>query len=124
MPTAVVKVEGTVYDRGPWEDRYGHKHKATKVHRDPYKKKVKRSHKTKTKKQNRWYKPKVHTGWKKTMPVKERRRLVLRALGGDLLAAGRGKQALANVTTDSATKREAQKDATYFFEEYRKEKKS
>lgn len=63
----------------------------------------------------RWYEPSVETGWKKNMPMAQRRRLVLRAHGGDNLASGRAMQSLANVTTDGATKKAAQADASYFF---------
>jgi len=66
---------------------------------------------------------KTHSGWKKNMPMAERRVLTLQAHHGDLLAAARGKQALANLTKDSKTKRESQKDAKFFFAEYKREKK-
>ena len=73
-----------------------------------------------TPKSMRWYEPKVHTGWEKDMPAKERRQLVLDAHGGDLLAAARSKQALANVSTDPETRAKSLSDARYFFGEYRK----
>lgn len=75
-----------------------------------------------TPKKGRWFSPKVHSGWNKDDPSDIRRRRVLRAHGGDLLAAARSKQALANVTTDPATKRAASSDAKYFFSEYRKKR--
>lgn len=66
----------------------------------------------------KWYNPQTHTGWEKDMPVRERRELAYKAHGRDYLAAGRGMQALANVTTDQPTKIEAQKDAEYFFRKH------
>ena len=39
----------------------------------------------------------------------------MKAHNGDILAAGRALQELANVTTDAATKRLAKVDADYFF---------
>jgi len=71
-------------------------------------------------KKRKWFESKTHSGWKKGMPVGERRELVLEAHGRDYLSAARSKQALANVTRDQATKRAAQADADYFFRMYRK----
>ena len=48
---------------------------------------------------------------------------MLKAHNGNVLAAGRAVQALANITRDRATKRAAQADARYFFNRYEKEKK-
>ena len=69
----------------------------------------------------KWFRPGVPSGWKKNMSLKERRELVLEAHNGDYLAAARSKQALANVTRDPMTKREALKDAEYFFRMHRLE---
>ena len=79
----------------------------------------------------KWFKPKVKTGWKKTQKPSYRRRLVMRAHKGSLLsgrrslvrkthrstllAAGRSMTALANVTKDKATAKAARADARYFF---------
>jgi hypothetical protein len=68
-----------------------------------------------TPKSHRFYHPKVHMGWHKGDPMKARRARALRAHKGNVLATGRALQALANVTTDRPTKREASKDALYFF---------
>ena len=68
-----------------------------------------------TPKSERWYAPKVHSGWEKGMPLTKRRGLVLRAHKGDVLASARAMQALANITTDTATRRAAQSDAKYFY---------
>ena len=73
------------------------------------------------KNKKKWFKPGISSGWKKDMPPKERRELVLEAHGGDYLSAARSKQALANVTKDPATKRAAQADAEYFLKMYRME---
>jgi len=70
----------------------------------------------------RWYHPKVETGWEKDMPAEERRKLMLDAHGGDYLAAARALQALANVTQDRTTRARAAADARYFYLEYRKYK--
>lgn len=75
-----------------------------------------------TSKKSRWFSSKVRSGWRKEDPPETRRRRVLRAHGGDLLAAARSKQALANVTTDPATKISAAADARYFFSKYREKR--
>ena len=122
MTTALVKVEGTTYLRKAYTDLYGNRHRAIEVTRKPHKRRTKQSRKKRTPKSKRWYKPKVHSGWKKDMPAKERRRLLLKAHRGDLLAAARSKQALANTTQDSETRMLAQADATYFLEQYKESK--
>ena len=66
-----------------------------------------------------------HSGWRKDMPVRKRRRLVLRSTTGNkmserYLEAARHMQALSNLTTDTKTKKEASKDAQFFFTWYRK----
>lgn len=75
-----------------------------------------------TPKKDRWYRPSVHTGWEKNQPADQRRRLVLKAHGGDYLAAGRAMQALSNVTADERTKLLAGRDARYFFRKNRDKK--
>jgi hypothetical protein len=74
----------------------------------------------KTPERERWYTPTTEMNWHKTAPINTRRRNALRAHGGDKLATARALQALANVTTDSATRRLAQADARYFYSQYRK----
>lgn len=64
---------------------------------------------------DKFFHPKVHTGWSKNESLSGRRRKVLKAHKGDILASGRAMQALANVTTDHATKVQAQADANYFY---------
>jgi hypothetical protein len=73
----------------------------------------------KTPDNERWYEPTITTGWKKDMPEEQRRRLVLEAHQGDLLASGRAMMALSNVTNDEETKSSAKKDALYFYREQR-----
>lgn len=67
----------------------------------------------------RWYRHNIDTGWQKDMPADTRRALMLKAHGGDNLAAARAMLALHNVTTDKGTKRSAQDDADYFFRAHR-----
>ena len=62
------------------------------------------------------------TGWRKKYPPEKRRRIMIRAHDGDILAAARACQALANVTKDPETKRKARADAKYLFKLYRKKK--
>lgn len=62
-----------------------------------------------------WFNPQTEMGWQKTQPAKKRRRLALRAHGGDGLATARALQALANVSQDRMTRTVAASDARYFF---------
>lgn len=50
--------------------------------------------------------------------------MVLDAHGRDTLSAARGMQALANVTTDKVTKKQARADAMFFYNKYKNEAKS
>ena len=69
----------------------------------------------------KWFKPKGHTGWKKTQKASYRRKLVLlstdkrKTLRSRYVEAGRKMLALANVTQDPETKKKALSDAKYFF---------
>jgi hypothetical protein len=54
------------------------------------------------------------------MLVNTRRQNALKAHGGDFTGTGRALQALANATTYTVTKREAKKDADYFFSQAKK----
>ncbi len=76
----------------------------------------------------KWFKdavldrPPYHlSGWAKELPAKKRRKAAVASRDGKLsrhnkyLSAGRALQALANVTTDPATKEAASSDAKYFF---------
>jgi len=77
-----------------------------------------RGKKGRTPKSERWYNPKVHTGWEETQPQAERVARLIDAHGGDLLAAGRSARALANVTTDAETRRKAASDAKLLFDRH------
>lgn len=75
------------------------------------------------KRKQKWYHPKVETGWHAESPIHERRALVLKAHKGDNLAAGRSMQALANIQISSPNgskfaAEEATKDAEYFFRKH------
>jgi hypothetical protein len=72
----------------------------------------------------KWFKPKKHTGWQKSMPRDERREKALKAHRGDKLATARSLGALANVTADGETERKAREDAIYFYVVYEKEQKA
>lgn len=72
-----------------------------------------------TPKHKRWYRPGVETGWQKDQPESERRTKVLTAHKGDELASARSMQALANITTDRATRLKAREDARYFYRIHR-----
>ena len=77
----------------------------------------------KTPEREKWFAPTTPMGWKKDQPATTRRRLALKAHGGDKLSTARALQALNNISTDSTTKRLSRQDALYFFELYKKEKK-
>ena len=69
----------------------------------------------KTPESQKFYHPKVKMNWHKEDSGETRRTHALKAHGGDELATARALQALANVTTDSQTKKLAKADADYFF---------
>lgn len=66
----------------------------------------------------KWFKPKTHTGWRKTQTASVRRRKLKKGGVSDV-TAGRRAQALANVTTDKRTKQLARSDASHFFKQRR-----
>jgi len=60
------------------------------------------------------------TGWSKDMPIRKRRRLVLKStmsrnMSDKTLEAARRMQAIANLSQDRKTQIEAKKDADHFF---------
>lgn len=69
----------------------------------------------------KWFKPQKHTGWDKDQKPTTRRMLLMKStdkrkpLKERYLEAGRRAQALANVTQDKATEKDARADAKYFF---------
>ena len=103
------------YTREAYIDVYGHRHPAKRITRH-----VKRTHKKRTPKARRWYRPTIHMGWKKTQSASVRRELALEAHEGDELAAARALQSLANVSQDTTTKKLAAADAKHFFREHKK----
>jgi len=74
----------------------------------------------------KWFKPKKHTGWKKSQSASTRRRKLLdstdkrKSIKSRYLEAGRKAQALANVTKDKKTAEIAGIDARYFFAKTKK----
>lgn len=74
-------------------------------------------------KKEKWFHPKVEMGWKKTMPMRARRKVALDAHKGNILSTARALQSLANITTDKTTKKLARDDARYFFDKYNKNKR-
>lgn len=83
-----------------------------------------RGAKGRTPESEKFFEPKVHTGWQADMPAEERRRKVLRAHKSDALAAARSMQALSNVQhrINPDTAQKAKSDADYFFALNRKKK--
>ena len=77
----------------------------------------------------KFFEPKRHTGWKKTMTAATRRSKLLNAtdkkksVHDRYVEAGRMIQELANVTTDEETKTRAKEDADYFFEKAKETEK-
>jgi hypothetical protein len=77
----------------------------------------------------KFFEPKRHTGWKKTMAPTTRRSKLLNATDNKksmhdrYVEAGRMIQELANVTTDEETKIKAKEDADYFFEKAKETEK-
>ena len=72
---------------------------------------------------DKFFHPKVHTGWSKKLKPETRRAKVLKAHKGDVLASARGLQSLSNVTKDKVTAQKAGVDARYFFKRYDRENK-
>ncbi|MDD4985928.1 MAG: hypothetical protein PHQ43_09075 [Dehalococcoidales bacterium] len=77
-----------------------------------------------TPKEDRFFHPKVHTGWEADMPAKKRRGLMLKAHGGNALSTARALQALHNVSfrTAPAAAAKAQADAKFFYRKHKAEK--
>jgi hypothetical protein len=71
--------------------------------------------------EEKWFHPKIHTGWDKDDRATKRRHKVLKAHKGKLLPSARSMQALANVTEDQQTKVAARADSRYFFKLHKRE---
>lgn len=87
----------------------------------PYKVKDK-GKRGRTPKKDRWFAPSVHSGWKAEQSPTYRRRLVLHAHKGDVLASGRSMLALSNVQKriNPAVSAKAKADSNYFFKRLKK----
>ncbi len=122
-----LRIPAKDFERGPWTDRYGHRHPARMVHRESYLAPDKGAP-GRTPMARRFFTKKVHMGWHKDMPQEERRALALEAhlkaqrgrknMKKALLSTARALQQLANVNTDFETKRQARGDALYFLRRY------
>jgi hypothetical protein len=75
------------------------------------------------KKAVKWFKPKVHSGWRKTLTPRGRRVKALKAHRGNLLSTARSLGALANASKDKQTVRLARADSKYFYKKYKEKKK-
>ena len=78
--------------------------------------------------EEKWYKPRTRTGWRKRHAPSTRRRSLMKTTdkrksrhGRNLQAAKRA-NALANVTKDRETERKARADATHFYKRARRYK--
>jgi hypothetical protein len=67
-----------------------------------------------------WFHPGETIGWHKSKPQAARLRLAVQGKHGDVLAAARALQALANVTKDAGTKRAAAADAKVLYARHKK----
>jgi hypothetical protein len=78
-------------------------------------------------KQRQWFQGAIEgskpLGWRKDMGQRQRIAVAVKNRRGDTLAAARALNALANVTTDTDTKRKARADASYLYKMYRQETK-
>lgn len=74
--------------------------------------------------QEKWFDPKVHSGWKKNLPLVERRTKAFTAHGKNLLATARALLALSNVQQDAPTARIAGRDSRFFFRMNRRMKEA
>ena len=105
------------YTRKSYTRKDGTRVKATQVPSSTFKVKD-RGKPGRTPESQRFYHPKVRTGWSKDLSQKVRIAKVVEAHKGDILASARGLQALANVTTDRETKLKARTDAKVLFKRY------
>ncbi len=78
-----------------------------------------------TPKSEHWFRPEIETGWLKTDPQAVRIKNLVKSHKGDLLAAARSAQALANVQKriNPSVARKARSDAKALFRAYKKSKK-
>ena len=75
------------------------------------------------KKTLKWFKPKVHSGWKKTLTPRGRRIKSLKSHKGNFLSTARSLGALANVNSgkkgDRQTYIKAKADSVYFYKKHK-----
>ena len=71
----------------------------------------------------RWFAPGKKLNWRKDEKQSTRIRKTLASRDGNILAAARALNALANVTKDATTRRLARSDAQKLFARYKKQKK-
>ena len=71
----------------------------------------------------KWFEAGKSLNWRKEDTQTQRRRVALASRKGKLLPTARALQALANVTTDSETRRKAHADAQYFYALYKAKQK-
>lgn len=116
---AKLRVRRKAYTRKAYTRKDGTHVKASRVGSSTFSVKD-RGKRGRTPKSQQWYEPSVKMGWEKSQSADTRRRLAMKAHKGNRLSTARALGALANVTTDSATKRAAQADAKYFYEQHRK----
>ena len=68
---------------------------------------------------DKFFHPKVHTGWHKGDSIITRRRRALKAHKKDYLVTAKSLQSLSNVSKDKTTSRLAGVDARYFFRKHK-----
>ncbi len=115
----MLTVKRKAYKRKAYTRKGGIRVKASKVGRATFKI-ADRGKRGRTPKGEQWYEPKTEMGWSKSQGAETRRRRALSAHKGSRLSAARALGALANVTTDSATKRLAKADSQYFYAQHKK----
>ena len=76
----------------------------------------------KKKNSEKWFETGEPLNWHKEEGQAKRRAAALSSRNGNYLRTARALQALANVTTDSETKRKARADALYFFMKHKQKR--
>ncbi len=115
---ATITVKRKAYKRKAYTRKNGTRVKASSVGASSFSVKD-RGKPGRTPTREKWFAPRVTTGWSKDLPQAKRIRLVVKAHKGDLLASARSLRALANVSTDRETKQKASADATILFARYK-----
>ncbi len=120
----MLRVKKKGYTRKSYTRKGGVRVKSSKVGASSFKIKD-RGAKGRTPESQKFFEPKVHSGWKADMAQDPRRRLALRAHKGNKLSTARSLQALSNVQhrVNPDVSRKAASDAQYFYAQHRKAKK-